>query len=822
MDDCEASFARRFVNIKVFQYGKIYAKDILVVNGKMVDCQMNMQHMNSTIQNMDDYKVIDGQGAIVIPGFILTNLPGAFGINFSDSDISTDDIEFVVLNLVKFGITSFCASITPVNYLHQCHLLDIFKTFIKKNKNKNGSILLGIHLNSPILPQLLSSSISSLASKRTEKLLTKSSPTTHKYQPKTKSIQVSLKLDKVKDKHNNQSKQELLGDKKSIPVKKEPSFHLNSASSESSESINSIPLPICLHNSACSLPISDYLNSTLKDYIDILKIITINSSCVYTKELIQWCKQNDICISFFHDGLYSPEILSNILSLGFQGIEHSYMYSQSISSLNSQTCNNNNMFKTAKNSNNNSTIKTNNSNNNSTIETNNNNNSNNKATNNNNSTIETNNNNNPTIKATNNNNSTIETNNNNNPTISSATNPYVEPTTTNNNNPPNITSNNKNTPTITSTSTTTNNNPPTITNNHMNNYTTKNSVFSSYCPTQNPVIHIQNCDTTSDTSKNAISSNQSKPVANVTTSINNTVNSKNNNNSLYTTSSNKTNINECQEEKHNKNKSVNSSMPCSQTTTISTNPTSLHSNISTSHSSTANKKSRNYSNSTQTLSSSQTSTTSSSTSNTSLYSNILVSLYQYLIQSIPLLLQSNSNPYINEQMNLPLSSSSTSSSSISITKQPSFPYYYTLTSDPLYAFPYMLQIPAQTYAYNCILEPMNSIYMGLDDGIITYQDKEIMIDNGYIYDINNKKQLQGSTAPMTTVIHNFLADTSLPLEYAVFASSVNPAKYLNIYNHKGSLEHGMDADILFLDSNFNVLYTYIQGKPVFDYNNLPT
>ena len=109
----------------------------------------------SAIDPIDDYKVslyriefmvllqvIDGQDCIVIPGFIHTNLKGAYGIDFSDIELSFDDLDFVTENLVKvnqdsfphllmmqMGITSFCPCVSPHSYSDQIELLSSFKEY---------------------------------------------------------------------------------------------------------------------------------------------------------------------------------------------------------------------------------------------------------------------------------------------------------------------------------------------------------------------------------------------------------------------------------------------------------------------------------------------------------------------------------------------------------------------------------------------------------------------------------------------------------------------------------------------------------------------
>lgn len=43
-------------------------------------------------------------------------------------------------------------------------------------------------------------------------------------------------------------------------------------------------------------------------------------------------------------------------------------------------------------------------------------------------------------------------------------------------------------------------------------------------------------------------------------------------------------------------------------------------------------------------------------------------------------------------------------------------------------------------------------------------------------------------------------------------ASINPAKYIGIYDKKGSIEKGKDADLIILDKNYNLVKTFVRGK----------
>ncbi|MDR7238863.1 N-acetylglucosamine-6-phosphate deacetylase [Neobacillus drentensis] len=72
--------------------------------------------------------------------------------------------------------------------------------------------------------------------------------------------------------------------------------------------------------------------------------------------------------------------------------------------------------------------------------------------------------------------------------------------------------------------------------------------------------------------------------------------------------------------------------------------------------------------------------------------------------------------------------------------------------------------------------------------------------------------LAGSILTMKESIKNTLTFTGCTLEDIVFMSSINPAKQLNLFHRKGSLETGKDADVVVLNEHMDVLMTLCRGK----------
>ena len=61
-------------------------------------------------------------------------------------------------------------------------------------------------------------------------------------------------------------------------------------------------------------------------------------------------------------------------------------------------------------------------------------------------------------------------------------------------------------------------------------------------------------------------------------------------------------------------------------------------------------------------------------------------------------------------------------------------------------------------------------------------------------------------------IRNLIKNVHPSMHEIIKITAENPAKYISVYDRKGSLEPGKDADFLVLDENFELISTYCMGK----------
>ncbi|MGF6951768.1 N-acetylglucosamine-6-phosphate deacetylase [Neobacillus sp. B4I6] len=101
----------------------------------------------------------------------------------------------------------------------------------------------------------------------------------------------------------------------------------------------------------------------------------------------------------------------------------------------------------------------------------------------------------------------------------------------------------------------------------------------------------------------------------------------------------------------------------------------------------------------------------------------------------------------------------------------------------------------------------------LKNGKYDLGGQEVTVKNGKA--VLEDGTLAGSILKLGHAVKNIIAYTSCPLEDAIEMASVNPAKQLNMYDRKGSIAVGKDADIVILDEQLEVYMTLCRGALAF-------
>lgn len=99
---------------------------------------------------------------------------------------------------------------------------------------------------------------------------------------------------------------------------------------------------------------------------------------------------------------------------------------------------------------------------------------------------------------------------------------------------------------------------------------------------------------------------------------------------------------------------------------------------------------------------------------------------------------------------------------------------------------------------------------GLPDGVYDLGGQDVTVVNGEARLPGNV--LAGSTLSMIDGIKNVIKFLNISLEDAVQMATVNPAKQLGLYDRKGSIEVGKDADLVVLNKDLEVVMTICRGQ----------
>lgn len=98
-------------------------------------------------------------------------------------------------------------------------------------------------------------------------------------------------------------------------------------------------------------------------------------------------------------------------------------------------------------------------------------------------------------------------------------------------------------------------------------------------------------------------------------------------------------------------------------------------------------------------------------------------------------------------------------------------------------------------------------------------DPRVIIEDG-VCKLSDRSALAGSIATMDRLIRTMVQQADIPLEDAVRMASETPAKIMGVYDRKGSLAKGKDADIMILDHDLNLRGVWAMGQLVEGTNTL--
>ena len=102
---------------------------------------------------------------------------------------------------------------------------------------------------------------------------------------------------------------------------------------------------------------------------------------------------------------------------------------------------------------------------------------------------------------------------------------------------------------------------------------------------------------------------------------------------------------------------------------------------------------------------------------------------------------------------------------------------------------------------------------GLPDGNYKLGVNDVVVVDGDAKLASNGVRA-GSTLTTGQALKNIMKFTGRPIEEVLQLLTVNPAKLIGVFDKKGSIADGKDADLVILDEENNVKDTFVRGKQV--------
>ena len=102
---------------------------------------------------------------------------------------------------------------------------------------------------------------------------------------------------------------------------------------------------------------------------------------------------------------------------------------------------------------------------------------------------------------------------------------------------------------------------------------------------------------------------------------------------------------------------------------------------------------------------------------------------------------------------------------------------------------------------------------GLPDGNYKLGVNDVVVEDGDAKLASNGVRA-GSTLTTGQAFKNILSFTGRPAEEILGLLTENPAKLIGVFDKKGSIEDGKDADLVILDDDNNVVDTFVMGRQI--------
>ena len=135
-------------------------------------------------------------------------------------------------------------------------------------------------------------------------------------------------------------------------------------------------------------------------------------------------------------------------------------------------------------------------------------------------------------------------------------------------------------------------------------------------------------------------------------------------------------------------------------------------------------------------------------------------------------------------------------------------------ADKVHVNEHLFQFVLNNKGENRVVLITDSMRAGcMKDGIYDLGGQDAIVKDGIARLAGGS--LAGSVLTLNQAVRNFYESTEATLCEVIHMASLNPATSINVAHRKGSLEIGKDADVIFLDDEFNCHLTMVKGDVVY-------
>lgn len=138
--------------------------------------------------------------------------------------------------------------------------------------------------------------------------------------------------------------------------------------------------------------------------------------------------------------------------------------------------------------------------------------------------------------------------------------------------------------------------------------------------------------------------------------------------------------------------------------------------------------------------------------------------------------------------------------------------YCEMICDGLHLHPAIVRLLWKTKGAHRLVAITDSIMAaGLPDGNYHLGVNQVVVEHGDAK-LASDGTRAGSTLAQDRALRNLLTFTGLPLEQILPVLTENPARLIGVYDRKGSIEDGKDADLVLLDDQNQVVDVFLRGS----------